>query len=51
MVPEDINNYTHIEQNDIYIYVDKKMNTDNKVIKITLSKLLWLKKLSLEIDD
>ena len=48
--PEDPSSYTKIDKNDISVYIDKKINTDDKTIKITLSKLLWLKKLSLEIE-
>lgn len=49
-MPEDPSNYTKIDKNDVSIYVDNKISADDKTIKITLSKLLWLKKLSLDIE-
>ena len=50
MVPETPESYTEIKKNGISIYIDNTMEVDQKEISITLAKLLWLKKLSLEIE-
>ncbi|WHH59964.1 CC/Se motif family (seleno)protein [Petroclostridium sp. X23] len=48
VLPNDLSDYEQNKVKDITIFIDKRVDT-NKQIHITLAKLLWLKKLSVEL--
>lgn len=47
-LPENLSGYTVNIIGDITVYVDKQIDKDKQIV-IFLGKLLWLKKLSVEI--
>ena len=48
---EYMENFNEMSQNGVAVYLDKSMDIqEDNLLRVTLSKLLWLKKLTVEVE-